>query len=52
MRAHHKAAIRDRMRSVRARVARTSTAHDQVRDAIDENRGLFVKTRTQSLRGI
>lgn len=52
VRAVQRAAVRERMRTVRARVARTGSARDRLRDAIDESRALFRSQRTQSLHGI
>ena len=45
-------AVRERIRTIRTRVAATSTSRDRLRDAIDGARGLFDKPRTQSLHGV
>ncbi len=45
-------AVRDRIRSIRSRVTHVSTARDALDQAINSNRLLFAKPRTQSLHGI
>ena len=45
-------AVRVRVRRIQTRVANLAAAGDAVREAIDANRDLFAKRRTQSLHGI
>ena len=52
VRAEQRVALRRRMRTVQARVARTGAARDRLEAAIDERRDLFAKPRTQSVHGI
>ena len=47
-----RAAVRVRLRSVRARAAKASAARDALTQAIEENANLFERPRTHSLHGI
>ncbi len=45
-------AVRERLRTIRARVAHAGAAHERVRDAIREHKDLFAKPRTHSVHGV
>ena len=52
VREEQRAAARERMRSIKARAAKASAAKDALAEAVEANRRLFVKPRTQSAHGV
>lgn len=45
-------AVRERLRSIQSRAANVAAAKARLEDAIDDNRALFEKPKTQSLHGV
>lgn len=52
VREDQRAAARARMRSIKARAAKASAAKDALAEAVEANRHLFDKPRTQSAHGV